>query len=105
MAYEDDIDPDELGQAIEESKKSQPPKPKKKKKNFEEPEPVVIMSVLDQFGGFFTEVQVRDTLIANQNDVDKTMAGLTLRKTTAEKQGKTNIKKISHEKVQKQKEE
>lgn len=79
---------------------------KNKKKKVEEPEEIIVISLADQFNGYFTTVQVRDTLIANKLDIDKSMASLKQRHDQAIKTGKTNnIKKQIYDKVQKQKEE
>lgn len=74
MDYEDDLEGDpDLAKAIEESKQAKPKKAKKQKSKVEEPEEGVVVSLGDHFEGYFSHVQIRDTLIANKNDVDKTI--------------------------------
>ena len=73
MAYEEDLDvddmDDEMRRAIEESKKSAPKKKKTKKNN--DPDQQLVESITQQFGGYFNQTQVKDYLMNNQNDVDK----------------------------------
>jgi hypothetical protein len=56
-----------MKKAIEESKKAN----KKKKKKSNEPDPVLVEGITEQFGGYFNQIQVRDYLMNNQNDIDK----------------------------------
>ena len=73
---------------------------KKKSTNKPEPEEVVVLSIADQFGDFFSIVQVKDTLIANNLDIDKTLLSLRLKHDKAVSLGKTqNIKKTVYDKV------
>lgn len=59
-------------------------KKKKKKKNKIEVDKDVVENIVMEFKLHFTEVQVRDTLLNNKNDIDKTMSDLKYRKDKAD---------------------
>lgn len=95
IGYEEDLGEDnEEAKNIDQALKQSMTSAKSKKKKVEEPEDIVVISISDQFNGYFTTVQVRDTLIANKLDIDKSIANLKQRHDQAVKTGKTNnIKK------------
>jgi len=92
LGYEEDLEDEEMKQAIEASKKSNK---KKKKKN--EPDQVLVDSIEEQFGGYFNKIQVRDYLMNNNNDIDMAIQALATKKEQNEKQGKTNKKKDNYD--------
>ena len=95
--YYPEVGDEEMQQALEESKK-EAKKAKKKKSKKNEVDPGVLASLVDMYCSHFSEVQVKDTLIANGMDVDATKESLNLRKKKAEKSGKGNVKKEVYEK-------
>ena len=73
---------------------------KKKENAVEEPEAIIVESIMDQFldknkKHFFSKVQVTDTMMANKNDVDKAIASLKMRFSKG-----SNIKKKIHDEVE-----
>lgn len=87
MSYEEDLsaeEDDDLKKALAASMANvEPPRPKQKqaKKPKVDIDEAVVLSICEQFKGdnnedFFSIVQVRDTLIANENDIDKSMSSL-----------------------------
>ena len=72
MGYEDDLEENK----VEEKPKNMKKKKSKNKKQQDVPDQVVVLSICEHFNNYFSEVQVRDTLIANNNDVDKSNLSL-----------------------------